>query len=131
MSSLFESYDLAGQRLSNRIVMAPMTRARVKDTVPSADMAIYYAQRAGAGLIITESAQVSAQGRGYLYTPGIHTPAQIEGWKRVTDAVHLAGGAHCHSALACGAGLALILAGGEGAGRTCGGICRANVGTRL
>jgi N-ethylmaleimide reductase len=79
MSSLFESYDLSGQRLSNRIVMAPMTRARVKDTVPSADMAIYYAQRAGAGLIITESAQVSAQGRGYLYTPGIHTPAQIEG----------------------------------------------------
>ncbi|MGY3175097.1 N-ethylmaleimide reductase [Pseudomonas sp. TE12234] len=92
MSSLFDTYNLAGQQLSNRIVMAPMTRARVKDTVPSADMATYYAQRAGAGLIITESAQVSGQGRGYLYTPGIHTPAQIEGWKRVTDAVHQAGG---------------------------------------
>lgn len=92
MSSLFESYDLAGQQLPNRIVMAPMSRARVQDTVPSKDMAIYYAQRAGAGLIISESAQVSPQGRGYLYTPGIHCAAQIEGWKRVTDAVHQAGG---------------------------------------
>lgn len=92
MSSLFESYDLAGTLLSNRVVMAPMTRARAHDTVPSADMATYYAQRAGAGLIITESAQVSPQGRGYLYTPGIHTDRQIEGWKRVTDAVHRAGG---------------------------------------
>ncbi|NUT74834.1 alkene reductase [Pseudomonas sp. C1C7] len=92
MSSLFESYDLAGLPLSNRIVMAPMTRARAHDTVPSADMATYYAQRASAGLIITESAQVSQQGRGYLHTPGIHTDAQIEGWKRVTDAVHRAGG---------------------------------------
>ncbi|MEO8643510.1 alkene reductase [Pseudomonas sp.] len=92
MSSLFESYDLAGQQLPNRIVMAPMTRARVEGTVPSEDMAIYYAQRAGAGLIISESAQVSPQGRGYLYTPGIHCAAQIEGWKRVTDAVHQAGG---------------------------------------
>ncbi|PMZ34761.1 alkene reductase, partial [Pseudomonas sp. GW247-3R2A] len=78
--------------LPNRIVMAPMTRARVEGTVPSEDMATYYAQRAGAGLIISESAQVSPQGRGYLYTPGIHSAAQIEGWKRVTDAVHQAGG---------------------------------------
>lgn len=92
MSSLFESYDLAGTPLTNRVVMAPMTRARAHDTVPSADMATYYAQRAGAGLIITESAQVSPQGRGYLYTPGIHTHRQIEAWKRVTDAVHRAGG---------------------------------------
>lgn len=92
MAALFESYDLAGTRLSNRIVMAPMTRARAHDTVPSVDMATYYAQRAGAGLIITESAQVSSLGRGYLSTPGIHTDAQIAGWKRVTDAVHQAGG---------------------------------------
>jgi len=92
MSSLFESYDLAGLRLANRIVMAPMTRARAPDTVPTADMATHYAQRAGAGLIITESTQVSVQGRGYLYTPGIHSAAQIEGWKRVTAAVHQAGG---------------------------------------
>jgi hypothetical protein len=92
MSSLFESYDLSGLRLANRVVMAPMTRARAPDTVPTADMAIHYAQRAGAGLIITESTQVSVQGRGYLYTPGIHSLAQIEGWKRVTDAVHRAGG---------------------------------------
>ncbi|MGU7776171.1 alkene reductase [Burkholderia sp. MR1-5-21] len=92
MPSLFDSYDLSGLRLSNRVVMAPMTRARAVDTVPPPHMATYYAQRAGAGLIITESAQVSAQGRGYLCTPGIHTPAQIAGWKRTTDAVHRAGG---------------------------------------
>lgn len=92
MPSLFDAYDLSGLRLSNRIVMAPMTRARAVDTVPPAHMATYYAQRAGAGLIITESAQVSAQGRGYLCTPGIHTPAHIAGWKRTTDAVHRAGG---------------------------------------
>lgn len=92
MSALFEPYDLAGLKLSNRLVMAPMTRARVPDTVPPAQMALYYAQRAGAGLIITESAQVSPQGCGYLCTPGIHSQAQIAGWKRTTDAVHQAGG---------------------------------------
>ncbi|MFJ3485498.1 alkene reductase [Pseudomonas sp. NPDC090202] len=92
MSALFQPYDLAGLPLPNRVVMAPMTRARTPDTVPSADMATYYAQRAGAGLIITESAQVSALGRGYLATPGIHTPAQVAGWQKVTDAVHRAGG---------------------------------------
>ncbi|KUE88018.1 MULTISPECIES: alkene reductase [Cupriavidus] len=92
MTSLFDPYDLAGLQLPNRVVMAPMTRARAVDTVPPTDMATYYAQRASAGLIITESAQVSAQGRGYLYTPGIHTPQQIAGWQRTTDAVHRAGG---------------------------------------
>ena len=92
MSSLFESYDLSGLRLANRIIMAPMTRARAIDTIPPEHMATYYAQRASAGLIITESAQVSTQGRGYLCTPGIHTPAQVAGWKRTTEAVHRAGG---------------------------------------
>lgn len=92
MSVLFKPYDLAGLTLANRLVMAPMTRARVPDTVPSAQMALYYAQRAGAGLIITESTQVSPQARGYLCTPGIHSPAQVAGWKRTTDAVHQAGG---------------------------------------
>ena len=92
MSILFQPYDLAGLKLANRLVMAPMTRARVPDTIPPAQMALYYAQRAGAGLIITESAQVSTQGRGYLCTPGIHTPEQIAGWRRVTDDVHRAGG---------------------------------------
>jgi 2,4-dienoyl-CoA reductase-like NADH-dependent reductase (Old Yellow Enzyme family) len=92
MPSLFDSYELSGLRLTNRIVMAPMTRARALDTVPPDHMATYYAQRASAGLIITESAQVSPQGRGYLCTPGIHTPAQMAGWKRTTEAVHRAGG---------------------------------------
>ena len=92
MPDLFTPCDLSGLVLPNRIVMAPMTRARAPDTVPTADMATYYAQRAGAGLIISESTQVSPQGRGYLHTPGIHAPAQVAGWKRTTDAVHRAGG---------------------------------------
>lgn len=92
MSTLFKSYDMADMKLANRLVMAPMTRARVPDTIPSPLTAQYYAQRAEAGLIITESTQVSAQGRGYLDTPGIHTPEQIAGWKLTTDAVHQAGG---------------------------------------
>src|SRR5690606_21954432 len=92
MSALLQPYNLAGLTLANRMVMAPMTRARAPDTIPPEQMAVYYAQRASAGLIITESAQVSVEGRGYLYTPGIHTPEQIAGWKRTTDAVHQAGG---------------------------------------
>lgn len=92
MTTLFSEYNLAGLTLPNRIVMAPMTRARVPSTVPSEAMAEYYAQRASAGLIITESAPVSIQGCGYLCTPGIHTPEQLAGWRRVTDAVHRAGG---------------------------------------
>lgn len=92
MNTLFSSWDLGGLRLPNRVVMAPMTRARVADGVPDSLTATYYAQRASAGLIVTESAHVSPQGRGYLGTPGIHSPAQIAGWKLVTDAVHRAGG---------------------------------------
>ncbi|UDM52005.1 alkene reductase [Cupriavidus sp. MP-37] len=92
MSALFDPFQLGRLTLRNRIVMAPMTRARAADTVPTEQMALYYAQRASAGLIITESAQVSAQGRGYLGTPGIHTQAQTDGWRRVTDAIHTAGG---------------------------------------
>lgn len=91
-SGLFCPYALSGLALSNRIVMAPITRARAPDTIPPEHMALYYAQRASAGLIITESAQVSPQGRGYLCTPGIHTPEQIAGWRHTTDAVHRAGG---------------------------------------
>lgn len=92
MSSIFTPHMLGTLSLPNRFVMAPMTRARSLDTVPQQSMAVYYAQRASAGLIITESAQVSEQGRGYLCTPGIHTPEQIEGWRQVTQAVHDAGG---------------------------------------
>lgn len=93
MSKLFQEYDLRGLKLRNRIVMAPMTRSRVPSTVPDALTAEYYGQRAGAGLIISEGAQVSEQARGYLFTPGLHTPAQVQGWKGVTTAVHARGGA--------------------------------------
>jgi len=93
MSILFDRFDLRGLALRNRIVMAPMTRSRAVTTVPDALTATYYAQRAGAGLIVTEGAQVSEQGRGYLFTPGLHTRAQVAGWKAVTAAVHAEGGA--------------------------------------
>jgi len=79
--------------LNNHMVMAPMTRSRAAaGDVASALMAEYYSQRASAGLIITEGSQVSAQGKGYLRTPGIFTPEQIAGWKQVTEAVHAKGG---------------------------------------
>jgi len=90
---LFASYRLGDLALKNRMVMAPMTRSRAVDgNVPHPLAAEYYAQRAGAGLIVTEASQVSAQGVGYIRTPGIHTAAQIAGWKKITDAVHAAGG---------------------------------------
>ena len=77
----------------HRVVMAPMTRNRAgPGNVPQALNAVYYAQRAGAALTITEAAQVSPQGVGYPGTPGVHTPEQVDGWRRVTDAVHRAGG---------------------------------------
>ena len=69
-----------------------MTRARVPSRVPNASTVTYYAQRAGAGLIVTEATTVSAQGDGSIATPGIYSPAQIDGWRRVTDAVHARGG---------------------------------------
>lgn len=79
--------------LPNRVLMSPMTRNRAGEgNVPGALNATYYAQRATAGLIITEATQISPQGMGYPNTPGIHSPAQVEGWKQVTSAVHAAGG---------------------------------------
>ncbi len=92
MSTAFEPLDLAGTKLANRIVMAPMTRSRAYDTVPTPLMAEYYAQRASAGLIITEGVQPSVVGQGYPFTPGLHSDEQVEGWRLVTDAVHAAGG---------------------------------------
>jgi N-ethylmaleimide reductase len=92
MTKLFEPYDLAGLKLSNRIVMAPMTRARAATHTPDAATALYYRQRASAGLIITEGAPISEEARGYLFTPGIYTSEQVTGWRRVTDEVHGAGG---------------------------------------
>ena len=90
---LFAPLRLGPHELSNRIVMAPMTRSRAGDgRVPRSFTATYYRQRASAGLIITEAAQVSPEGVGYPDTPGIHSEAQVEGWSRVVDAVHDEGG---------------------------------------
>src|ERR1700688_5035836 len=91
--TLFLPYRLGNIELSNRLVMAPMTRSRaVERNVPNPIAATYYAQRASAGLIVTEATQVSPQGVGYIRTPGIHSPEQVAGWRAVTDAVHAAGG---------------------------------------
>ena len=94
MPSLFDPFNLGPIRLTNRIVMAPMTRSRARNTAlaPDADSALYYAQRAGAGLIVSEGAVISAEGRGWAFAPGIHTPEQIAGWRVVTKAVHAKGG---------------------------------------
>jgi len=94
MSGLFDIYQLGDQLLlKNRVVMAPMTRTRTSDgDVPNALMAKYYAQRASAGLIVTEATDVSAHSKGYARTPGIYTEAQVEGWRLVTDEVHRNGG---------------------------------------
>ncbi len=87
--SLFEPYELGALTLSNRIVLAPLTRNRaVAGFVPNELAATYYAQRASAGLLIAEATQISQQGQGYQDTPGIYTQDQIDGWRRVTDAVH-------------------------------------------
>jgi N-ethylmaleimide reductase len=90
---LFSPFDLGPLTLPNRIAMAPMTRNRAgPGNVPGALNATYYAQRASAGLIVSEATQVSPQGVGYPGTPGIHSDEQVVGWKHVTDAVHAAGG---------------------------------------
>lgn len=92
MSTAFEPYQLGPVRLANRLVMSPMTRSRARGTLPSELAAEYYAQRAGAGLIITEGTQPSPVGQGYPDTPGLHSAEQIAAWQSVTDAVHRAGG---------------------------------------
>jgi N-ethylmaleimide reductase len=90
---LFTAFQLGPYELRNRLVMAPMTRSRAGEgNVPTGLAAEYYAQRASAGLIVTEGTQVSPQGVGYTHTPGMHSDAQVAGWRRVTDAVHAQGG---------------------------------------
>ncbi|MDI1442517.1 alkene reductase [Polyangium sp. 6x1] len=93
-SKLLSPFRLGRLELKNRMVMAPMTRSRalVDGNVPSPLSPTYYEQRASAGLLITEATQVSAQGVGYIRTPGIHSPEQVAGWRKVTDAVHALGG---------------------------------------
>ncbi len=90
---LLEPYQLGPVHLSNRIVMAPMTRSRAIDgNIPNPLAETYYRQRAGAGLIISEATQVSPQGVGYIRTPGIHSPEQIAAWRKITAAVTREGG---------------------------------------
>ncbi|CAD5106105.1 alkene reductase [Zestomonas carbonaria] len=91
---LFRPLTLGGLDLPNRIVMPPMTRSRASQPgdVPNRLMAEYYAQRASAGLIVSEGTWISPMGKGYAWTPGIHTPEQVAGWRLVTDAVHAVGG---------------------------------------
>ncbi|MBA1272924.1 alkene reductase [Stutzerimonas azotifigens] len=92
--SLFEPTSLGSITLKNRIVMPPLTRQRSGQPgdVPTALMATYYQQRASAGLIISEGTQIEPRGKGYAWTPGIYSQAQIDGWRTVTDAVHAEGG---------------------------------------
>ncbi len=91
--TLFQPFKLGGIELANRMVMAPLTRNRAEaGNVPGPMTVEYYAQRASFGLIIAEATQVSAQAQGYFATPGVHTPEQIAGWRKVTDAVHAKGG---------------------------------------
>ena len=92
-TGLFAPVQLGEIALRNRVVMAPLTRSRAGAGRAPQDLnATYYAQRASAGLIITEATQVSPQGVGYPDTPGIHSAEQVEGWRRVTEAVHARGG---------------------------------------
>lgn len=93
MPDLFSPLDIGPVSLANRVLMAPLTRMRATapGDVPNELMRDYYVQRAGAGLVISEGTQISAEGKGYADTPGIHTAEQVAGWRTVTDAVHDAG----------------------------------------
>ena len=93
-SSLFEPITLGRYTLRNRIALPPLTRQRSGQPgdVPTALMAAYYRQRAGAGFLVSEGAQIEPRGQGYAWTPGIYSDAQIEGWQKVTEAVHAEGG---------------------------------------
>ena len=92
MKSLFESTRAGDLALANRIAMAPLTRNRSPDAIPTELVATYYAQRASAGLIISEATAISPQGQGYADVPGLYGTEQLDGWKKVTHAVHEAGG---------------------------------------
>lgn len=93
MKNVLNSYDMKNIHLKNRVLMAPMTRSRtIVGDIPTKMNAKYYAQRASAGMIVSEATQISLQGQGYADTPGIYTKEQIQGWKKVTNAVHNEGG---------------------------------------
>src|SRR6476619_5835255 len=93
MTRLFDSMQLGSLELPNRIAMAPLTRARAgREGIPNELMAAYYAQRASAGLIISEATGISREGLGWPNAPGLWNETQVEGWRQVTDAVHRKGG---------------------------------------
>jgi N-ethylmaleimide reductase len=92
MTTLFDSFQAGELQLANRIVMAPLTRNRAPDAIPTPLMAEYYTQRASAGLLITEATAISQQGQGYADVPGLYGSEQLDGWKPITRAVHAAGG---------------------------------------
>ena len=92
MPSLFDSVQAGDLQLANRIVMAPLTRNRAPDAIPTPMMVEYYVQRATAGLLITEATAISHQAQGYSDVPGLYGTEQLDGWKRITDAVHEEGG---------------------------------------
>lgn len=92
MTTIFSPYQLKNLTLKNRIVMAPMTRSRASNNIADELTALYYAQRATAGLIISEGTPISPEGQGYLFNPGIYSQAQIEGWRLTTQSVHALGG---------------------------------------
>lgn len=104
MNTLFDPIRLGRHTLRNRLIMAPMTRSRADDASgdPSPLAVQYYAQRAGAGLIVTEGTFPSAMGKGYVRTPGIATPAQVAAWRQITDAVHAKGGVIFLQLMHCG-----------------------------
>ncbi|RJL22931.1 alkene reductase [Bailinhaonella thermotolerans] len=102
LDEYFRPITLGKLELPNRLVMAPMTRSRAYGGLTGDLTARYYAQRASAGLIITEATQVSEIGQGYIQTPGLHGDEQIQGWRKVTDAVHAAGGRIVAQLVHCG-----------------------------
>ncbi|RVI51266.1 oxidoreductase, partial [Sinorhizobium medicae] len=92
MASLFDPISIGDIVLKNRVVMAPLTRNRSPQAVPNDLNVAYYEQRASAGLLITEATAISHQGQGYADVPGLYKPEALAGWRKITDAVHKAGG---------------------------------------
>ena len=114
MTDLFTPFELGELALPNRILMSAMTRTRAgEDGVPTDLMRDYYVQRASAGLIVTECTQVSDQGHGIIRCPGLHREDQVAGWRKVTDAVHAAGGRIVCQIWHCGRVAHLDMRGGE------------------
>ena len=91
MKTIFKAFTASGMNLKNHIVMAPMTRSRATGNLPNDLMTRYYEQRSGAGLIVTEGTAPMPDGSGYPRIPGIYTEAQVQAWKKITDAVHAHG----------------------------------------